>query len=230
METFKIGNKVNGIIRTYHSGFIGKEQLQYDNQPYTIFNGSNAQFTFGDTNVTINQSFAQLGYTNEKLTRITVSDIKLTTKILNLIFQKSEEKLCSRAENFNSNSSNQIFLKKPANEIYQVFIYNNEGQLEKAYGTLSESIIIVDKPNSNYLICYSYLGKESYSFDSPAGGALTLDLYFEGNTNDQTQDMYIHIEKCNLRVNKSLYFRQDSNTVDLVFEVLDTGHNYIVVK
>ena len=38
METYKLGNKVNCIFRAYHSGKIGDETIQYDNQPYTIVN------------------------------------------------------------------------------------------------------------------------------------------------------------------------------------------------
>ena len=45
-------------------------------------------------------------------------DIPLTNKILNLIFLKSEEKLCSVSKNFNSNEEGKIYFSKPTEEIY----------------------------------------------------------------------------------------------------------------
>ena len=36
MKTYKIGNKVKCIIRSYSSGYIGETRMEYDNQPYTV--------------------------------------------------------------------------------------------------------------------------------------------------------------------------------------------------
>ena len=42
--------------------------------------------------------------------------------------------------------------------------------------------------------------------------------------------MTIHIEKSALRIDKNMYFNQRSNTVDLIFTVIDTEANYITLE
>lgn len=230
METYKLGNKVNCIFRAFHSGKIGDETIQYDNQPYTIVNDIQAELTFNSINKNLTSGMTDLAFSQEKLNEIRLFDIPLTNKILNLIFLKSEEKLCSVSKNFNSDEEGKIYFSKPSEEVYQVFIYDNEGKLEKAYGTFTDDFFQVDKPQSNYLICYSYLGTIGYSFTSNDNLYLTLDLECISNINDETKHMFIHIEKCNLRANRGLTFSQASNTTDLIFRVISDSNNYIVLK
>ena len=51
-----------------------------------------------------------------------------------------------------------------------------------------------------------------------------------GNEEDSAAKMTIHIDKCGLKIDKNMYFNQRSNTVDLIFTVLDTGENYIALE
>jgi hypothetical protein len=42
--------------------------------------------------------------------------------------------------------------------------------------------------------------------------------------------MNVHIAKCGLKIDKDMYFNNNSNAVDLTFTVLDTADNYIVLQ
>lgn len=135
MNTYKIGNKVTGIIRSYVSGAIGDIKLDYDNQPYTIVKSIEANLTFKDVNSTAKSSFTELTYNDNKLTQVQLSDVTLNDKILNLIFSKTDTKLVSRLENCISDDEKNIYLTSPKATVYQVFIYGADGNLAAAYGT-----------------------------------------------------------------------------------------------
>ena len=46
MSTYKIGNKVKGIIRAYSAGKLGNTNIAYDNQPYAILKDIDVSLTF----------------------------------------------------------------------------------------------------------------------------------------------------------------------------------------
>ena len=231
MDTYKLGNKVTCIIRAYSSGKIGDMVIDYNNQPYTIVKSVNANLSFADVDVNIKSSFNQLAYNNNKLSQIQINDVTLNDKILNLIFLKSEAKLVSKIENQVADDNNLIYLTPIANEVYQVFVYNSNGELDQAIGTHNtDEPIVVSEPNKDYLICYQYEALKGYSLDKPENMYFTLDLLVTGNKEDNTSNMNIHIEKCALKIDKNMYFNQHSNAVDLIFTVLDTGENYIALE
>ena len=197
MNTYKLGNKITCIIRAYSSGKIGDMVMDYNNQPYTIVKSVNANLSFADVDANAKSSFNQLAYNNNKLSQIQINDVTLNDKILNLIFLKSEAKLVSKIENQVADDHNLIYLTPIANEVYQVFIYNSNGELDQAIGTHNtDEPIIVSEPNKDYLVCYQYEANKGYSLDKP----------------------------------ENMYFNQRSNTVNLIFTVLDTGENYIALE
>ena len=135
MNTYKIGNTVTGIIRSYASGSIGDVILDYDNQPYTVVKSVEANLIFKDLNSVSQSKFTELVYNDNKLTQVQLSNVTLGDKILNLIFSKTDSKLVSRLENCVSDEEKQIYLTAPSNILYQVFIYGADGALAVAYGT-----------------------------------------------------------------------------------------------
>lgn len=231
MESYKIGNKVTGIIRAYSSGKIGSIEAQYDNEPYTIVRGVSAtlNFTGQNTPITSARKETNLTYNSDRLNEVVINNVTFNDKICALIFAEQEEGLCSKAENFDSDENGTIYLNHQDN-IYQVFVYDDEGHLETAYGTYTEKTMTLSKPNASYLVVYSYLGEKAYNFNKPSNLYVTLDLEIQGNVDDQTTDMFIHIEKCGFKINKNMYFSQTANAVDITFTVIESGNDYIVVK
>ena len=230
MATYKIGNKVNGIIRSYSAGKLGKMDMEYDNQPYTILRDISATVNFAATNKdssVANKNFLQ--YNTDTISEIRLSNVPLTEKILDLIYKDNETRLYSKQENYESDELGNIYLNI-TDEIYQVFVYDEDGTLEQAYGSFSSTVLHVNNVESSYSIYYSYLGEKSYFLDKPDNFYIKLDLEILGNEDDNTQDMCLHIDKAAIKVDKNMYFSGYSNSIDLTIIVIYTGLNYLTIK
>ena len=233
MNTYKLGNKVDCIIRFYAGGTtIGDVTAQYDNQPYTILKDVQATLSYGSHDKNAIAVERKLGFSHDFVDTIRLSDIPITDKILKLIYSKNEEKLCTATENLVSDEVGHIFFNRDLPEYYQVFVIDNEGNLEAAYGTLTTSYLPVKKENSPYLVCYNYLGDTSVSLDHSDNIYLKMDLTIKGSVGDTTTDMFLHIDKCVLTVDKNLYFNSRMNAVDLICRVIndDTTNHYITLE
>ena len=228
MDTYKIGNKVKLIIRCFSAGKMGDMDMEYDNQPYTIINGSSLNLSFDSVDkISGKGDLNLLTFNHDRLSRIDINEVPLTEKILKLVYQTNDTPLCTVSENLVSDGHT-LYLNVP-DTIYQVFLYNDEGELEKAYGEYSDPTIEVEKADSSYIMVYSYLGEKSILLDKPNNFYCILDAEIEGNINENTSSMYLHCGKCGVKVNKDMIFRQNSNTVDLSFIVLDKN-NYLTIK
>ena len=228
MKTYKLGNKTKCIIRSFSAGRIGEQEMQYDNQPYTVLKDVEASLTFVDKNISSKTTFVDLSYNIDSLQEINISNVELNDKILNLIFSKNEDKLCSTMINCVA-ENNKIYITSPTDEIYQVFIYDVDGNLEQAYGTLNNMEVEV-KRNEDYLVFFTYAGEKSFKINRSESLYLTLDLILEGNADDEINTSFIHINKCALKVNKNMYFNRSLNAVDLKFIVIDDDESYITLE
>ena len=228
MKTYKLGNKTKCIIRSFSAGRIGEQEMQYDNQPYTVLKDVEASLTFVDKNISSKSTFVDLSYNIDSLQEINISNVELNDKILNLIFSKNEDKLCSTMINCVA-ENNKIYITSPTDEIYQVFIYDVDGNLEQAYGVLNNMEVEV-KRNEDYLVFFTYLGEKSFKINRSESLYLTLDLILEGNADDEINTSFIHINKCALKVNKNMYFNRSLNAVDLKFVVIDDNESYITLE
>ena len=228
MKTYKLGNKTKCIIRSFSAGKIGEQEMKYDNQPYTVLKDVEASLTFIDKNISSKSTFVDLSYNIDSLQEINISNVELNDKILNLIFSKNEDKLCSTMINCVA-ENNKIYITSPTDEIYQVFIYDVDGNLEKAYGVLNNMEVEVNR-NEDYLVFFTYVGEKSFKINRSKSLYLTLDLILEGNADDEINTSFIHINKCALKVNKNMYFNRSLNAVDLKFIVIDDNESYITLE
>ena len=228
MKTYKLGNKTKCIIRSFSAGKIGEQEIKYDNQPYTVLKDVEASLTFVDKNISSKSTFVDLSYNIDSLQEINISNVELNDKILNLIFSKNEDKLCSTMINCVA-ENNKIYITSPTDEIYQVFIYDVDGNLEKAYGVLNNMEVEVNR-NEDYLVFFTYAGEKSFKINRSESLYLTLDLILEGNADDEINTSFIHINKCALKVNKNMYFNRSLNAVDLKFIVIDDNESYITLE
>lgn len=228
MKTYKLGSKLDCIIRSFAPGKIGAQEMTYGNQPYTTLKNIEASLSFTDSSVQSKTTFTKLAYNVDTLREVTVSDVELNDKILNLIFSKSEAKLCSSMQNCDA-EDNKIYITAPTDKIYQVFIYDLDGNLEQAFGELDNFEVNVLR-NENYIVFFSYEGENTYSLSKTNSFYLTLDLIVTGNANDELNTSYIHINKCVLEIDKNLSFNRGINSVDLRFIVIDDNESYIILE
>ena len=228
MKTYKLGNKINCIIRSFAAGYIGQEEMKYGNQPYTVLKDIEANMTFSERGSQPSSTFVNLSFSQDVLREITLSNVELNDKILNLIFSKNEDKICSTMVNCMA-EDNKIYITAPTDRIYQVFIYDIDGKLEKAFGELDNLEVPVER-NEDYLVFFSFDGNKSFKVNHVQDMYFTLDLILTGNQDDQLNTSYMHINKCALQINKNMSFNQRINTVDLKFIVIDDRENYITLE
>lgn len=253
MKTYKIGNKIKCIIRSFSSGFIGADYIQYGNQPYTIINNADVSLSFEDKSSNARSPFTILGTSTDVLREIKISNVELNDKILNLIFSKNEEKMCSTVENVFIDDY--VFrINKRTQKISQVFVYNYNSQLVAATGCLdleqnnNTPIDIrtfdyfdetkINSDTQDILIFYSYQGEKGFYLDRQDANQsfyLTLDFILEDNNvescdGNEVTDSYIHVEKCYMQVDKNMYFNKTLNAIDLKFIVISDGFNYITLE
>lgn len=232
MVTYKIGNKVKAIIRSFSACKIGDVDLQYDNQPYTFINEVDAflSFSSNDSKSQTDEGIV-LAFNHDTLKEVRLNNVPMTNRILQLVYKDNPDKLFAVQEWYESDNDKKIYLNLPTSEVYQVFVYNEDGVLEQAFGTLSEDAIKVNEANTKYSIYYSYIAEKSFYLDKPENFYITIDLECIGNENDGTQPMSIHIEKCMLACNKNISLRSSgTNTIDLIGTVIHTGKDFITIK
>lgn len=227
MKTYKLGSKVNCIIRSVGVGTIGTQDMTYLNQPYTVLKNVEASLQFKDSNSTSKNAFTLMAFSQDELSEVRLSNVELNDKILNLIFSQQQISLASTMQNCESENG-KIYITSSADEISQVFIYDVDGQLEAMYPTLNTKEVSVQR-DSNYLVFFSYKTDKSFSLNRKQSMYLTLDLIVEGNLEDQLTTATIHIDKCALSVDKNLYFNRSVNAVDLKFTVISGKENYITL-
>ena len=227
MKTYKLGNKIKCIIRSFAEGELCGQHV-IANQPYTILKDVEASLTFKDFTKQGKHLFTELFYGEDSLQEVTISNVELTDKILSLIFSKQENNLCFTVENCLA-SDGQIFINPPSEHVCDVFIYDVDGQLENHLDELNTNQINVLR-NEDYLVFYGFQVENSFNFNRQQEQYLTLDLIIEGNVDDTLNYSFIHINKCALQVNKNMYFNRSLNAVDLKFIIIDDGKNYITLE
>lgn len=239
MKNYKLGNQVTVIIRSYSDDtFIGDQYVEHANQPYTIIKSAEANLSFKNITSTAKTTFNHLAYTHIKPSQLSISNVTINDKILNLIFHKNqtaEPHLFTKIENVISSEDEKIYFGQLDKTLKNVFIYDSEGNC-KYESELNANSYPVDKSGQPYLVCYQYESTISFSLDQNNNHYYTIDLLLTSNQkefgeNDNTINSTIHLEKCALEINSDMSFAQNSNAVDLKFIVLDNDlENYITLE
>ena len=181
MKTYKLGNAVKAILRSYAPGKIGNVDIFYSMQPYTILDTTEATVTFRDINSTAKTNQNILNYNVDHVDSIELKNVVLNDKILNLIFQEDDEPLKTISINKNANGNTLLL---PSDMIcYQLFVFDDEGSLVYAADEASGSIQ-VEKPDSNYLLVFLCDANRGYYLNRMHNITMALDLEVVGNEDD----------------------------------------------
>ena len=238
METYKIGNKINCIIRSFSSGPLGEDIMQYDNQPYTVVKDVEASLRFTGVNSSAKVgSISHLAYNMDQASNLQLTNVPINSRTIALIYDITKDTLCNTSVNIEVNRDSKLSLNHLLVQhgvIYQVFIYDINRKLVGAYGVLDESSVgeldSLVLEEGNYLVFYSYLGSIGYKLSKQQNPYVSLDIEVQGNESDSFATYYIHLDKCALSADKNLYFKGGSNTVDLNFTILASENDYITIK
>lgn len=233
MTTYKIGNQVDCVIRACNSTPIGEYKISYDHEPYTIIQGENGIISFSSNNTNFDSKERNGGYATENIDSFSLYNVILTDKILNLIYCKKEGFSITFHEKVTSGEDKKIFFSNGFGKIKKlVFVYysdNDAAELENAYSTVDDDYIEVEHENACYNIVYEVITDSIYSLDKRNNIYVSLDISTVSNENDNTSRTWLHIDKALVKVNKTLYFNNNANAVDLTFLVINdnTTINYI---
>lgn len=230
MFTYKLGNTANVIISSIDAGKIGDYQFQYADEPYTILKEKEVELTFTSVIKEVQTRKMELQYSQDYPHTVKINNVELNDKILNLLYKKIDDGACTVSENHNSDTNGYIYAKTLNKTLYHIFIYDTNGQLENAFSYSEDGIFKVNNPNSNYLIIYTYKGDVGYSLKPLENIYVCLDINSISNTDDITSTSFYHFGKCALQINKDMFFRQNTNTVDLIFKIIDLEDTSIVVE
>ena len=134
METYKLGNKINCIVRSGSSGKLGSKNMQYGNQPYTVIRDVSATMQFASQNKAARaHKETQLAFSLDNVSQLRLTNVPFTKPIFDLMFDSIEEDiLCNTMMNFDVDEGGALELTsliRDYESIYQVFIYNADGEL-----------------------------------------------------------------------------------------------------
>ena len=239
METYKLGNKINCIVRSGSSGKLGSKNMQYENQPYTVIRDVSATMQFASQNKAARaHKETQLAFSLDNVSQLRLTNVPFTKPIFDLMFDSIEEDiLCNTMMNFDVDEGGALELTsliRDYESIYQVFIYNADGELVDAEGTINKDNFVRSNDQiakgGNFLVFYGYLNSKGRALHRQNNVYLTLDLQVFGNETDEGTLYFIHLEKCNLSMNKNLYFSGNINTVDLDFTIIPSDDDYITME
>ena len=159
---------------------------------------------------------------------LVIKSVELNDKILNLLYQKTNEGLCTEYQNCVSDNEGYVYLNKIKDTYYQIFIFT-DGGLEEAYGELTDSVIKVKQPNTDYLVIYSFLGQNSFSIEPIQNIYFNIDIISKSNVDDVTFPTYYHFENCALSITKDMYLNNNSNSVNLKFKLTNLQNSSITL-
>ena len=239
METYKLGNKINCIVRSGSSGKLGSKDMQYGNQPYTVIRDVSATIQFASQNKTARSNReTQMSFSLDNVSQLRLTNVPFTKPIFDLMFDPLDEMtLCNTMINFDVEEGGVLDLTSLITQhesIYQVFIYNVSGELVDAEGTINKDNLIRKNDQiakgGNFLVFYGYENSKGRALHRKNNVYLTLDIQVFGNETDEGTLYFIHLEQCNLSMNKNLYFSGNINTVDLDFTIIPSDDDYITME
>lgn len=224
---YKIGNKVNAIIRSYRPS--GDSSLE-SHAPYTQFSAVRGKVSFSNYTRDADHrgNRVELRYNNNIVDNVTLYDVPVTEKVLAMCFQEATNVLYTVSEE-NTIRYNKIILKKSADHYYNIYVYK-DGELLTSIEESTSRVLNIDEDDAEVLVFYELKKESAFILNKPNNCYVTLDLTSDGNNDDTTSRVYMHFEKCAYLIDNELNFNYEGNTVTLTFKVLNTEQDYIIFE
>ena len=225
MEQVKIGNKIkNLIIRLASDLPIEGMDPIIPNEPYTVLHDIQASFVFEERIRTQKAQFSVLSYNNSKLGSVTLFNVPLTEKVMNLLFEREHLLSATMVEDTYADECGHIFLNRVSSKdfVYNLFLHDEDQKVIYIDKILASEIIA--DPAKPYLAIYE-VPSEGWLFNKPKNIYFNLDMEVVGNEEDETQTYFIHINQCVIRPRHDIRFTKELSTTDL--EITTVGDSWI---
>lgn len=236
---FKYGGKVDVLIRSAVPQNIGDKSFGAG-EPYTLIKNTTLNFSYGQSDKQVSKLGTLLYDNNNYPDSITLHAVPLTEKISKLIFKECGEATLKSYTEYFTAQNGRIYLHHP--EAFNLYVYNEDGSTMIGFAEHSENEVTSDNfvDGNKYLCFYEYAVdpdmSKSFNLDTPDFGYFTLNIWGEGNTDDNGGSIYLKLDKCSLKTGKELYFdNAGSNTVNLTFKIVSDDSrkydkNYFIIE
>lgn len=231
----KTGGSVDILIRSY-SGQVIAGKSYGKNEPYTVLNNVNINFYTSQEGAGTGSNGNLLYYNDAQPSIITLMNVPLSEKVIDLIFLKNNKAL--KSHYFIAEADEHTLIMQH-NHVKNVFIYELETNNYIGFAEEVDDKIIQDDNliNGNkYIVFYEYEdlnSKKQFNLVSPSNNYFTLDIFGKGNTNNNTADIFFKFKKCVLKTDTTLTFNEGLNTVNLSFKIIKDDrineNNYFIV-
>ena len=129
MEQVKIGNKIKNLIIRLASDLPieGMDPIT-PNEPYTVLHDIQASFVFEERIRTQKAQFSVLSYNNSKLGSVTLFNVPLTEKVMNLLFERDHLLSATMVEDTYADECGHIFLNRVSSKdfVYNLFLHDED--------------------------------------------------------------------------------------------------------
>lgn len=231
---FKFGGKVSVLIRAFKPQTIGEFKLT-ENEPFLKIDNTAVNFSYGKINANATSGREiHANYNEEVLTGITIQGVPLNSRTTALIYNTLQNQQITSGFETVECENNTIVLQH--DNLSNVFIYNKNRELVLNLTNAGKIITDSKLVDSEYIVFYNYVvnNASAYALSSPAVSYLTIELFAEGNLDDNTCKAYLKLQRCKLNssAKATVNYENSINTVDLKFEVIDGNKpdNYLIIE
>jgi hypothetical protein len=201
-KNIAIGSAVDVIIKVVSDRMINNKKYEAG-EPYTILRNVGVNFNYGGVTKSVeNQNGNLIDYLKQYPDSITIQNISLTQKIMDLLFlegngaQKTEQVVIKASTYFLPKKASNVYLYKNNDRITDFSYDEDDGKLTlNFYDSAAEYICFYNIGNYNY-----------YTLETKNNAYFELDIQGKGNLEEQTSDFYICLPACALLTEQSFYF------------------------
>jgi len=226
-KNIAIGSAVDVIIKVISDRMVNNKRYEAG-EPYTILKNVGVNFNYGGVTQSIeSQNGNLIDYLKQYPDSITIQNVSLTQKIMDLLFfegndaQKTEQIIINSSSCFLPQNSSKIYVYKDNDRITD-FTYNEaSGQLVlNSYDSASEYICFYNAGSYNY-----------YTLETKNNAYFELDIQGKGNLEEQTSDFYICLPACALLPsNRFILQPNSSNKISMFFNVINYDNGKLIVE
>lgn len=218
---YETGGNANIILRTKITTKIGDKSYAAK-EPVLMRQNVFVDFSYDITTSIQSAKKAISSYQEARPQSIKISNLSLSSSIVNLLFQKENQYNCHKTQVFISYPEDgKIILPTDRYNNTPVFVYDENSQCVECEvnGNMIEGNL---NDSAAYKVIYEEnIGGESFSLETPSYPYFSLEIQFCGNTNKETSYYVMYFDAVKLVTSPNLgIIADDIQNVPLIFDII----------
>jgi hypothetical protein len=185
---YEFGSACDVVIRCKSKRTIGGKTYEA-NEPYTILRDVYVSVGYRTIASQADTTSNILAYREGLPDVVSISNIELNTKICDLIAERAQIECVNKfCESIGTNGK--LYLPETPYDSNIFIVHNNES----ITGFIKENDVLIGDfvDGEQYLVFYTVAATgDAFKFEVPSYGYFSLDIVGKGNSNKQTQNIYI---------------------------------------